>query len=229
MNISRDLGLSMFFHELKSPLNTIMNTAKLIELDLKDVDEEKIRKYLSLIISQTVYLKNYISNAIELGKLQSGKEDIFKEEFDFVDILREVVDITKILIEEKPIIIKTFFPHDRLKIVSDPLKVKQIILNIASNAAKFTKAGYISFAYEILENRLSIVIEDTGIGISQDEMTRIFNPYCLIETGHERVFESSGLGLYVTRYLLDLLGGQIKIESKKGKGTKVNILLPIGR
>lgn len=229
MNISKDLGLSMFFHELKSPLNTIMNTAKLIELDLKHFDEEKIRRYLSLIISQTVYLKNYISNAIELGKLQSGKENIFKEEFDFVDILREAVDITKILIEGKPIIIKTFFPYDTLKIISDPLKVKQIILNISSNAAKFTKTGYISFAYETLENRISIVIEDTGIGISQEDMERILNPHCLIEISEEKVFESSGLGLYITRHLLDLLGGQIKIESKKGKGTKVNILLPIGR
>lgn len=219
--------LSLFSHELKSPLNAIINLAKIIELDLNETNEEKIKSYLSLIISQALYLKNYISNTIELGKLQSGKEDIIFEEFDLVEILHEIVELTKILIENKPIQIKTIFPVEKYIILSDPLKIKQILLNIASNSAKFTKEGYILFGFEEIKKNVLIKIEDTGKGISLEEKDKIFNPYCSISRAKDKICESSGLGLYITRELLDLLGGSIFIKSEYGKGTTVCISIPL--
>lgn len=218
--------LSIFFHELKSPLSAIANTAKLIELSLDNPDVEKIKRYTALIVSQTFFLKNYISNNIQLGKLQSGKEDLIIEEFDIVEMLHEIVEITKILIENKPIKVKTVFLSNKFLIQSDHVKIKQILLNIASNAVKFTKEGYILFKFKRLNNKVLFKIQDTGIGIPTEDMKKIFNPWCSIESRYERLCESSGLGLYITKQLINLLGGNISIKSEYGKGTTVYISIP---
>ncbi len=227
MNKNRIPYLSILSHELKSPINTIINIAKTIELSLNKSSEEKIKDYISLIISQAVYLKNYISNTIELGKLQTGKEDVLYEEFDLVEIFHEIVEITKIMIENKMIQIKTLFPAERFIIQSDPVKIKQILLNIASNSAKFTRKGYILFTFEADDKNIIIKIEDTGKGIPEEMMDKLFNPYCSFNTAEDRIFDSSGLGLYITKELLNLLGGNISIKSERGKGTAVHISIPI--
>ncbi len=226
MNRSNILHLSILFHELKSPLNAILNLAKLIELNLKEPDEQKIKKYTSLIISQGIFMKNYISNTIELGRLQSGKEDLIIEEFDFVEVFYEIVELTKILIENKPIKIKTEFTHDKFLILSDPVKIKQILINIASNSVKFTKEGYILFSFQKLNDNVLIKIQDTGEGIPKEQMIKLFNPYCSIKSPYETPCESSGLGLYITKQLLNMLGGSISIKSEHGKGTTVYISIP---
>lgn len=199
MNKAQIPYLSIFFHELKSPLSAIANTAKLIELSLDKPDVEKIRKYTSLIISQAFFLKNYISNTIQLGKLQSGKEELIIEEFNLEEILNEIVEITKILIENKPIKVKTALHSDKFIIRSDPVKIKQILLNIASNSAKFTQEGYILFALQKLNNNVLVKIKDTGKGIPKEKQKKIFNPYCSTESFYEKLYESSGLGLYITK------------------------------
>ncbi len=218
--------ISIYSHELKSPLNAIFNLAKLIQLNLDKPDEEKVKKYLSLIVSQTLYMKNYISNTIELGKLQIGKELVVSEEFDLVEIMDEIAEVSKILIENRNIEIKTLFPVDKFIIKSDPLKIKQILMNIASNSAKYTKNGYILFSFQKFKNQVIIMIQDTGKGILKEDFEKIFNPYCSLESLHEKFIESTGLGLYITKELLNLIGGNILIESEYGKGTTVYISIP---
>ncbi|MCS7164620.1 MAG: HAMP domain-containing histidine kinase [Thermodesulfovibrio sp.] len=218
--------LLVFSHELKSPLNTILNLAKLIELSLEEPNKEKIKKYTSIITSQVIFMKNYISNTIELDKIQSGKQNLVIEEFNIIEILHEVVEITKILIESKPIQIKTAFEEEELIVSSDLLKIKQILINIASNSAKFTKEGYILFSLSKLNNYVLIKVEDTGVGIPKEEQGYIFNPFFSDNFSHEKTYESSKLGLYITKELINILGGSISIESEYGKGTKVYISIP---
>ncbi|MEN2993940.1 MAG: HAMP domain-containing sensor histidine kinase [Thermodesulfovibrio sp.] len=213
-NIPYLLDLLVFSHELKSPLNTILNLAKLIELSLEEPNKKKIKKYTSIITSQVIFMRNYISNTIELDKIQSGKQNLVIENFNIIEVLHEIVEITKILIENKPIQIKTDFAEKELIISSDPLKIKQILINIASNSAKFTKEGYILFSLSKLNDYVLIKVEDTGIG------------FFLNNFSHEKTYESSGLGLYITRQLINILGGSISIESEYGKGTKVHISIP---
>lgn len=216
--------LSILSHELKAPLNAIINIAKLIEVNLYETNEVKIKSYLSLIISQALYMKNYISNIIELGRIQTGKAELIVEEFDLVETLHEVVELTKIMIGEKLIQVKTDFPMKRCNIVSDPIKIKQILLNIASNSAKFTKEGYIFFAFEKTIDGIIINIKDTGTGIPNEAINKIFQPFCTVSA--EKTCESSGLGLYITKEIVDMLGGSISIESEYGKGTTVSISIP---
>lgn len=228
MSDTKPSYLSVFSHELKSPLNAIINLAKLIELNLESYDEAKIKKYLRLINAQALYLKTYIANIIDLGKLQTSRQELIYENFDLVELLYEIAELTKILKENKPIKIETLFPSEKCLIFSDPIKIKQILLNIASNSAKFTKQGKISFSLKMLSDKTLIEIEDTGIGIPKGQISKLFNPYCSLESSHERLCESSGLGLYITKELINMLGGDISIESEYGKGTKVLLSIPAG-
>ncbi len=218
--------LSILCHELKSPVNSIISLVKLIEMNLKETKKEEIKNYLSLIICQALFMRNYISNAIELGKIQEGKEELILEEFDLMEIFHEIIEITKIFIGSKPIQLKTHLTCESFFMLSDPLKIRQILMNITSNSVKFTKEGYIFIGLEILKREILIKIQDTGIGIPKDKINNLFNPYCSLKSINEKFFESSGLGLYITRELINILKGSIEIESEFGKGTTVYISLP---
>ncbi len=222
MNKDNFSDLSLIFHELKAPLSAILNSVKLIELNLQRSDKERVKKYLDMITSQTIYLKNYILNTVELGRIQTGKRELISEKFDIVELLSEVVELTKILIENKPIQILTKFPVKNLYVYSDPIKLKQVLINVASNSAKFTKNGYILFSFHV-DNDITIKIEDTGCGINDEKIKEIFNPCQKID---KKVYDSSGLGLYITKELLRILNGSIRIESKYGQGTRVFIRVP---
>ncbi|WP_353683773.1 HAMP domain-containing sensor histidine kinase [Thermodesulfovibrio sp. 3907-1M] len=218
--------LAMFSHELKSPLNNIINLTKLIELSIQEADEGKLKKYLSLVMSSAFYLKTLINNTIEFGKINHGKSEVYPEEFNIVETLFEMVDLTKIMLGPKPVEVKFNYPLESFYIVSDPVKIKQILLNIASNAAKFTKEGCITFSLFDSGDFVTITVEDTGKGIKDIELNRLFHPFCKLENSHERKCDSTGLGLYITRQLLNMLGGEISIESEYGKGTTVYITIP---
>lgn len=220
-------SLSIFAHELKSPLNIILNLAKLIESGLKKKDEEKIKKYIALIISQAIYMKNYISNTIEMGKITCGnnKTNII-EEVDLVDLINEIAILTQILIENKPISVKTEFLTEKCIVLSNYVKLKQVLLNIASNSAKFTKNGHIIFVLQPMNDSVLIKILDTGIGFNKTELDQILNSQISNINFNQRIFESSGLGLYITKELLKNLNGSMTIDSEHGKGTKVDIFIP---
>ncbi|GAB5047219.1 sensor histidine kinase [Thermodesulfovibrio sp. TK110] len=218
--------LAMFSHELKTPLNNIINLTKLIELSMQEADEEKLKKYLSLIMSSALYLKTLINNTIEISKINHGDLEIYPEEFNIVETLFEMVDLTRIMVGIKPVEVKINYPRESFYIVSDPLKIKQILLNIASNAAKFTKEGSITFSLYDNADYVTIKVEDTGNGIKDTDLNRLFHPFCKLENSYEKKCDSTGLGLYITRQLLSLLKGEISIESEYGKGTTVYITIP---
>lgn len=218
--------LSLFFHELKSPINAIINVAKLLELSLTEMDKDKIKNYISLLLSQAVYMKNLISNTLEIGKIQSGKTELFLEEFDIVELLYEIYEWTKILVATKPIEIVLNCSVKNFSVYSDPIKLKQILLNITSNAVKFTDRGFITITLVVEENFVKIVISDTGKGIKNLDTKSLFQPYCSLDSFNKKMYDSTGLGLYISKSLIDLIGGKISIESEYGRGTTVSIRIP---
>ncbi|ODA44371.1 Two-component sensor histidine kinase [Thermodesulfovibrio sp. N1] len=223
------LYFALFSHELKSPLNTIINSAKLIELNIRNSDETKIKRYLSLILSSSLYLKTFIQNTIEFGRISFDREELYIEEFDIIEVLYEIVDLTKIMIEEKNIEVEFNPSQKEFYITSDPIKIRQILLNISSNAAKFTKEGYIIFTIDEKKDGVLINVKDTGCGIKQEQLDKIFAPYCSLEKRYETICDSSGLGLFITKQLLSFIGGDISIKSELDKGTEVEIFIPSKR
>lgn len=218
--------LALFSHELKAPLNNILNLAKLMELNIESSNETEIKKYLSLLMSSALYMKTFISNTVELGRIQQSKQELYLEEFNIVETLYEIIDLTKIMIANKPIEVKCYVHQSRLFIVSDPVKVKQILLNISSNSAKFTERGFILFSLNKNKKGVLINVKDTGCGIKEENLKKIFKPYCNLEKTYKILCESSGLGLYITKELLSLLGGDISIKSEYNKGTEVEVFIP---
>jgi signal transduction histidine kinase len=163
--IKKELSdLLIFFHEIKSPLNGIIRLLRLMELSLVDRNRQKMKNYLNLLLSQAFYMKNLIDNTLEVGKIQIGKTDMSLLEFDLVELLQEVYEFTKILVADKPVQIKLYSPVKTFLIDSDPLKLKQILFNITSNSAKFTKKGFITLEL-VTEDPIKIIITDTGTGI----------------------------------------------------------------
>jgi signal transduction histidine kinase len=224
--IKKELSdLLIFFHEIKSPLNGIIRLLRLMELSLVDRDRQKMKNYLNLLLSQAFYMKNLIDNTLEVGKIQIGKTDMSLLEFDLVELLQEVYEFTKILVADKPVQIKLYSPVKTFLIDSDPLKLKQILFNITSNSAKFTKKGFITLEL-VTEDPIKIIITDTGTGIKNLDSDKLFKPFFSDKSFYEKNFDSTGLGLYITKALLNILNGDIFIESEYGKGTKVCIEIP---
>lgn len=212
-------------HELRSPVNAIIGLTELMKMSYEKGNIEQMRDRLAMLMSSSTYLRSIVTNVLDLSKLEAGKMEAVNERFDMVSILREVAT-TRVLLGNKPVSVEVIAHDGPVVIVSDPVKVRQILTNIVNNAAKFTERGRIVLALGSEEKRLKISVSDTGIGIKKDNLKKIFEAFSQIEDAGTKRYEGTGLGLTITRNLLTILGGSISVSSKPGEGTTVDIYLP---
>ena len=166
-----------------------------------------------------------INDVIDVSKIEAGKVELVIEEFNLSDLVNEIKNSFTVAVEEKGLKMPLKMPN-RLAIESDQRRTKQIIMNLLSNAVKFTDKGKIEIGAEKKDGRVNVSVRDTGIGIEKEAMEKLFNPFSRIHT--EGVLkEGTGLGLYLTRKMADLLGGEISAESQYGKGSKFTFTLPL--
>ncbi|NOY38873.1 MAG: sensor histidine kinase [Nitrospirae bacterium] len=213
-------------HELRSPLNAIIGLTELMKMSYKKGNIEQMRDRLAMLMSSSTYLRSIVTNVLDLSKLEAGKMEAVNEKFDMVPILREVAATTRVLLGNKPVSVEVIAHDGPVLMVSDPVKARQILTNIINNAAKFTERGRIVLALGSEKERLKISVSDTGIGIREDNLKKIFEAFSQIEDAGTRRYEGTGLGLTITRNLLTILGGSISVSSKLGEGTTVDIYLP---
>ena len=131
------------------------------------------------------------------------------------------------MIEKKGLELIEVIPFESLEIVSDRRRVEQILLNLLSNANKFTENGSIKIECSVKKNTLTTRVIDSGIGISKEDLTLLFRPFTQVETGLSRKFEGTGLGLSICKHLVELLGGKISVMSEPGKGSEFSFTLPL--
>ncbi len=153
--------------------------------------------------------------------------EILIESFDIVALLHEAAAAARILIGQKPVDVEVITPADTLCIVSDPVKLRQILTNLASNAAKFTERGTIKFALGVHGDTLTLSVSDTGIGIKEEDVSRLFTAFSQLEDAKTKRHEGTGLGLTITKNLVDMLGGAISLTSAFGRGTTFTVSLPL--
>ncbi len=153
--------------------------------------------------------------------------EVIVERFDAVSVIKEVVETTRILIGNKRVEVTASFSVEPLLIESDPVKFRQILNNLLSNAAKFTEAGCITVNASNTSGVLSVSVSDTGIGIREEDMGRLFSAFTQIEDAQTKRYEGTGLGLTITRHLVDLLGGQVSLQSIFMRGTTFTVNLPL--
>ncbi len=217
--------LSNMSHEVRTPLNGILGFAALLKE--RDTSKEERTKFIDIINERAKYLLDIINNIIELSKIDSKQLHISPEEIILKDFLTEMLkelEQTKNEAGKKDIKIMLDKPkiqlRRKIKTTTDPYKLKQVFKNLTSNALKYTKKGSINIGYQPnKDGSLLFYVKDTGIGISEEKQTIIFNRFRQGEEGYTRSFGGAGLGLALSKELIKLLNGEIWVKSKENKGT----------
>ena len=216
--------LANMSHEIRTPLNAILGFIQLLQR--KDLAPD-IKKYIDIIADSSHTLLGVLNDILDLSKIEAGKLNIEKVEFDPTKEFRNIIELFREKANEKNIkiidILKT--PYN---IVSDPIRLKQVLLNLLSNAIKFTpenKKIYIDI--EIKNNKLFISVKDEGIGISQDKIDKIFKPFSQADDSTTRKYGGTGLGLSISSQIVKLLGGELKVKSQENKGSEFYFEVPV--
>lgn len=209
-------------HELRSPVNAIIELTELVRIAADHGYVAQIHDRLGLLLSSATNLRAIVTNILDLSKMEAGKMQVLDEEFDVVPLLHEVAETTRILAGQKPVEV-VLAAEPRRVAVTDPVKLRQIVLNLTSNAAKFTDAGRVTVTQTYDRGELVIAVADTGIGIRAEDRDRLFTAFTQLEDARSKRHDGTGLGLAITRELLHLLGGTIALESAPGRGTTFTI------
>jgi len=214
-------------HELRNPVNAIILLTELMAISYNKGYYDQLKDRLSLLMSSAISLRAIITNILDLSKIEAGKMDVIYERFDIVKIIREVAETTRILLNNKPVDVEVVAHDGPVFIESDPIKVRQILTNITGNAGKFTERGRIVIALSTENERLRISVSDTGMGIKEENLNRLFIAFSQLEDAKTKRHEGTGLGLTITKNLLNLLGGGITVSSRYGEGTTFEVYLPM--
>lgn len=214
-------------HELRSPVNAIIGLSELMRISCEKGYMDQLKDRLSLLMSSATNLRAIITNILDLSKIEAGKMEVIHERFDIAAMLHEVSETTQVLIGSKPVDVEVTAQDSPVFIVSDPVKIRQILINLTSNAAKFTDKGKIILTLNTGNNGIKITVSDTGIGIKEDDLSRLFKAFSQLEDAKTKRYEGTGLGLTITKNLLGLLGGNISVSSKFGEGTIFEVYLPL--
>jgi signal transduction histidine kinase len=216
-------------HDLRSPVNVITVVAELMKLACENNNIEGLKRHLSFLMSGASNLRALINNILDLSKIEAGKIAVLNEIFDIVTMLRELAETTRILIGSKPVNVEVIAHDGPVFINSDPVKVKQILTNLTSNAAKFTEKGRIVLSLGVEGDNLNISVSDTGIGIKEKDLNKLFQPFSQLEYTRSKKYEGTGLGLTITENIVRLLKGRISVSSKFGEGSAFTVHLPMNQ
>jgi PAS domain S-box-containing protein len=215
-------------HELRTPLNAVIGFTELIEQGVvRSGWTSAYTEYLADIRESGQHLLDLINTILDLAKIETGQLELNRTSLDLGELVRRSLAVVSGMARNGGITLSADIPADRPEIDGDYLKLKQVLLNIISNAIKFTPAGgTANVALRFTETDALITVTDTGCGIPRDHLNRVGHPFVQVENARSRKFEGSGLGLSIARKLCCLHGGQLTIDSVEGEGTTVEILLP---
>lgn len=215
-------------HELRTPINSII---LLDEMIMREKDVYKIQQYAVDVKNVSSMLLSLINDILDFSQLENDKMEIKPHEYDTVEMIKELVDMTKTRAEDKGLEFNIQVANNLPKSLNgDKKRIQQIILNILTNAVKYTKEGNVTFtvyAENVNDEKTTLIItvSDTGIGIKKDNLEKLYDYYQRIENDDERKIEGSGLGLAIVKQLIDLMGGKITVDSIYTKGSVFKVVL----
>ena len=221
--------LANMSHELRTPLNAIIGYSEILQEDATDLGQEGFVRDLKKIESSGRHLLGLINDILDLSKVEAGRMDIFLEDVEIVPLLEEVRAIIVPLAETKGNVLE-FGPAENLgSIRTDRTKLKQSLLNILSNGSKFTENGRLTLVAERFETDRPMVrfaISDTGIGMTEEQLGRLFQAFSQADASTSKKYGGTGLGLAISQRFCQLLGGDISVTSQPGEGSTFTITLP---
>lgn len=222
--------LANMSHELRTPLNAIIGYSDLIMEEMSDEGEKRYHKDLLKIKGAGQHLLSLINDMLDLSKIESGRTELHLETFDLEPLLNMVINTSQPIVERNKNSFSVEIAPDLGGMYSDLTKVRQILLNLLSNAAKFTKNGQVMFAARPSKIQglagIQFTVQDTGIGMTHDQLEKIFQPFTQADSSITKQFGGTGLGLTISQQYCEMLGGTLYVESKPGIGSTFIIWLP---
>lgn len=217
--------LANMSHEIRTPMNAISG---MIDIISRDTEEEETAEYARSIRRACDSLLSIINDVLDISKIESGKLEIVESEFSLSNLLNDVLTIATNRLEAKNLMFVTDFQHDLPdKLIGDEVRIKQVMVNLLNNAIKFTHTGHIVFhvqgAFSDGNLRLQFSVTDTGVGIHDDDMKKLFVEFERVNTKKNRKIEGTGLGLAISKRLCEMMGGHIKVDTTFGVGTTFSI------
>ncbi|MBD2356508.1 PAS domain S-box protein [Tolypothrix sp. FACHB-123] len=218
--------LATMSHELRTPLNAIMGLSQLLQQEMVGPLNEKQKEYISCVYSSGEHLLALINDILDLSKVEAGKEELLLLPLLVTDICNSVISTVGDQALDKGLQIKSIIAPQADICVADERRIKQMLLNLLTNAIKFTAKGEVSLEVEKVSDGITFTVADTGIGIDANQFQFLFEPFKQLDSRLNRQYEGTGLGLALTRKLARLHGGDVKVESTLGKGSRFTIFLP---
>lgn len=222
--------LANMSHELRTPLNSILGFSDVMLEELDGPLTENMRNDLGLIQKNGQHLLHLINDVLDMAKIESGKLNLNIEKFNLQEVIEEVTSITAPFASEKNL--SLFLEQDsdnEVQISADKIRIRQVMINLVNNAIKFTERGKISIRAACEDNHVLISVKDTGIGIPHDHLDSVFQEFTQVDTSTTRKAGGTGLGLPISRRLIEMHGGKLWAESSgiNGEGSIFYVFLPI--
>jgi PAS domain S-box-containing protein len=225
--------LANMSHEIRTPMNGIVGFADLVKN--RNISTEKRNKYLDIIIDRSKHLLNIINDIIDISKIEAGEINIIDKEFNLNKMLNKLYSFFESQIQIKnfgnvELHLNSGLEDNDSQIYTDPVRLQQVLMNLISNAFKFTKKGFVEYGYTITDKKIiNFYVKDTGIGLSNAEQKIIFGRFRQGENSDDELTQGTGLGLSISKGLIELMGGNIWVKSKKGTGSTFYFTIPFRR
>ncbi|WP_299394910.1 PAS domain S-box protein [Pelagibius sp.] len=231
-NRAKSTFLANMSHELRTPLNAIIGFSEIMEQGLfGPIGNEHYREYAEDIRRSASHLLSIISDILDLSKIEAGRMELHEEPIDIAAVVESCLTIVKETAANGGLKLQATLPKDLPQLVADKRSIRQILLNLLSNAIKFTPVGGSVSAEAVLEQggTFALVVRDSGIGMAEEEIDLVLQPFGQVESVHTRSHDGTGLGLPITKSLAEMHGGQMVVTSTVGEGTEITVRFPANR
>jgi signal transduction histidine kinase len=214
-------------HELRTPLNSIIGFTRLVLRKTESQIEKLQSENLQKVLISSEHLLNLINGLLDLSKIEAGRMEVYAETFTLNDVVRMAASTVEPMLKNGRVRLVTEVAADIPPVKTDRDKLKQVVLNLLSNAVKFTEKGEIKVAAWQDNGNVKLTVSDTGIGMKKEALDYIFEEFRQADMSSTRRYGGTGLGLAIVRRFINLMGGEIVVESEEGKGSKFTITLPM--
>lgn len=229
-NKAKSQFLANMSHELRTPLNAIIGYSEMLQEDAADQGIDDFVTDLQKIDSAGKHLLLLINDILDLSKVEAGKMELMPEQYEITQFLKDISNMVQPLMERKNNHFKADYASNLGEVYNDPVKLKQILFNLLSNAAKFTENGFIQLVVQRVQKDaqdwLLFTLVDNGIGMTGEQQQKLFTPFTQADASTTRKYGGTGLGLTITKKFIELMGGTIEVQSEFGKGSQFIIYLP---
>ncbi len=218
--------LASMSHELRTPLNAVIGYSEMLQEEVKDLGEEQLVPDLEKIQTAGKHLLSLINDILDLSKIEAGKMELYLESVDLASLLKEVGSTIAPLVEKNGNRLQIEAPADPGTMRADVTRLRQVLFNLLSNASKFTRSGTITLSLTARGTDVVFRIRDTGIGMTPEQLGKLFQAFTQAESSTAKKYGGTGLGLVICRKLCRMMGGDVTVESEPGKGSTFLVTVP---